>query len=168
MCRASPRCLACQIGQNFEHTNSKKQVSSVCQSSFCERNIPDKAWDPMHIPPHPSHCDCSQTYTRIPPPLIRLESPRDSGSTLEPDSMPCSLSPAAVADPIGVVVKPIPAPWGSIQTLPLPTKSQRCCAVPGCGSRGPGRREAGGTSERPPRPQLGWPNRQAHGHGTVP
>ena len=47
------------------------------QVHFVEENISDKAWDPMCIPTHLSYCDCSKPYTRISPPLVRLESCRD-------------------------------------------------------------------------------------------
>ena len=70
-----------------------------------------------------------------------------SVSTLEPESMPRSPSPAEMAAPASGVVTPIPAPWDSIQSLPLPARGWGRSTGPACGSSSPNSREAAGPLE---------------------
>lgn len=113
---------------NLQACYQYQQEFDVCSSSsFVEENISDKAWNPMCIPTHLSCCDCSKPYIRISPLPVRLESGKDEGEHPWICFHPfLSFKPqvtrrysASYKD----IVKPIPAPWDSIQNPQMPPKT---------------------------------------------
>lgn len=142
---------------NLQARYQYQQVFDVCSSSsFVEENISDKAWDPICIPTHLSHCDWSKPYIRIFPPPVRLESGRDKGE--HPwiwFHLLLSFKPGVTrrySASYRDIVKSIPVPWDSIQNLQMQAKSWGHSKVLDCGRCGPSCRESAGISEHPPRP----------------